>query len=264
MGLMSGPSVSQWSSSMPNWKKNFFMDLALCKEGGIVMLKQGRVYLNIIVCFNIKISLHWNWGTYSKPWKTGPDQRHKKVYGQECLIARSWTLLLSSSTDWRMTVMRTYFLSKCVAFVCIYVSGWRAGAHTAPYHSLEWHIGGPHQSAVHPSDNWSPLAPSTPLWDLCVSALVDSCSSPALLRFTLMFNPILTVSSFSPRSRSASHEYPKVCLLDRIIPLFKATGDDSSATKNTLNGSSALSHCFSGFPLLSLSLPSVFVPLGFY
>lgn len=142
-----------------------------------------------------------------------------------------------------------------------------AGAHTA-HHSPEWPLGGPHpgviQSAVHPPDNWSPLAPCTPLCDLCVSALVDSCPSPALLGFTLMFNPILTVSSFSPRSRSASHEYPKVCLLDRIIPLFKATGDDSSATENTLNGSSALSLCFSLFPLLSLSLPSVFVPLGFY
>lgn len=113
------------------------------------------------------------------------------------------------------------------------------------------------QSDVHPPDNWSPLAPSTPLWDLCVSALVDSCPGPALLRFTLMFNPILTVSSFSPRSRSASHEYPKVCLLDRIIPLFKATGDNSSATKNTLNGSSSLSLCFSRFPLLSNSLLSL-------
>lgn len=141
---------------------------------------------------------------------------------------------------------------------------WRAGALT-PYLSPEWYLGGPHagviQSAVHPPDNWSPK--HTPLTPLCFF-LVDSRPSPALLWFTLMFNPILTVSSFSPRSRSASHEYPKVCLLDRIIPLFKATGDNSSATKNTLNGSSALSLCFFRFPLLSLSLPSVFVPLGFY
>lgn len=114
-----------------------------------------------------------------------------------------------------------------------------AGAHTAPYRSPEKHLGGPHpgviQSAVHPSDNWSPLAPSTPLGDLCVSALVDSCPSPALLTFTLMFNPILTVSSFSPRSRSTSHEYPKVCLLDRIIPLFKATGDDSPQETHSMD-----------------------------
>lgn len=139
-----------------------------------------------------------------------------------------------------------------------------AGAATTPYHSPEWHLEAPHpeviKSAVHASGNWSPLTPSTPFWDLCVFALVDSCPSPTLLRFTLMFNPILTVSFFSPRNRSASHEYPKVCLLDRIIPLFKATGDDSSATKNTLNGSSALLLCFFAFlyslshSLLSLSL----------
>lgn len=159
--------------------------------------------------------------------------------------------------------MRTYSVTKFDVYMFVRLG---AGAHTMPYHSHERHLGGPHpgviQSVVHPSDNWSPLAPSTPLWDLCVSALVDSRPSPALLRLTLMFNPILTVSSFSPPSRSASHEYPKVCLLDRIIPLFKATGDDSSATKNTLNGSSALSLCFSRFPLLSL--PPAFVPLCFY
>lgn len=78
-----------------------------------------------------------------------------------------------------------------------------AGAHTTAYHSPEWHLEAPHpeviQSAVHAPGNWSPLTPSTPLWDLCVFALVDSCPSPTLLRFTLMFNPILTVSFFSPR-----------------------------------------------------------------
>lgn len=119
------------------------------------------------------------------------------------------------------------------------------------------------QSTVHPPDNWSPLAPSTPLWDLCVSAAVDSCPGPALLGFTLMFNPILTVSSFSPRSRSASHEYPKVCLLDRIIPLFKATGDNNSTTKKHTQWiffSLALFLSLS----FALSLPSVFVPLGFH
>lgn len=98
----------------------------------------------------------------------------------------------------------------------------------------------------------------TPFWGFCAPALVDS--SPAL---TLMFNPILTVSFFGSKNRSASHEYPKVCLLDRIIPPFKATMDDSLATKNTLNGSSAFFLCFFHFPLLSLSLPSVFVPMGF-
>lgn len=124
--------------------------------------------------------------------------------------------------------MRTYFVTGSNV-------SWGVGAHTTAYHSPEKPLEGPHpgviQSAVHPSGNWSQLAPSTPLGDLCVSALADSCLSPALLTFTLMFNPILTVSSFSQWSRSASHEYPKVRLLDRIIPLFKATGDDSSATK---------------------------------
>lgn len=86
---------------------------------------------------------------------------------------------------------------------------------------------------VHPVDHQSPLALSAPLCDLCVSALVDSCPGPALLRSTLMSNPILAVSSFSPRSRSASHEYPKVCLLDRIILPFKATGGQFFSHKKT-------------------------------
>ena len=139
-----------------------------------------------------------------------------------------------------------------------------AGAHTM---SLSWKalmlesfkVLSTHQTTV----PWLSTAPQhSPLIPLCFCT--GWFTSPVLLTFTLMFNPILTVSSFSPPSRSASHEYPKVCLLDRIIPLFKATGDNSSATENTLNGSSALSLCFFRFPLLSLSLPSVFVPLGFY
>lgn len=148
-----------------------------------------------------------------------------------------------------------------------------AGAHTTVYHSPEWHLEAPHpqviQSAVHAPGNWSPLTRRTPLWDLCVFALVDSCPSPTLLRFSLMFNPILTVSFFSPRNRSASHEYPKVCLLDRIIPLFKATGDDSSATKkHTQWIFCSLALFLSGLHSLSLPhsllLPPVFVPLGLY
>lgn len=119
------------------------------------------------------------------------------------------------------------------------------------------------QSPVHPADHQSPLALGAPLCDLCVSALVDSCPGPALLRSTLMSNPILTVSSFSPRSRSASHEYPKVCLLDRIIPPFKAAGDNSSATKKHTQWiffAPALFLWLSFAP----SLPSVFVHLGFH
>lgn len=112
---------------------------------------------------------------------------------------------------------------------------------------------------VHPEDHQSPLALGAPLCDLCVSALVNSCPGPALLRSTLMSNPILTVSSFSPRSRSASHEYPKVCLLDRIIPSpFQSHwGTILQPQKNTLNGSSSLSLCFFGFPLLPHSLLSL-------
>lgn len=89
------------------------------------------------------------------------------------------------------------------------------------------------QSPVHPADHQSPLALGAPLCDLCVSALVDSCPGPALLRSTLMSNPILTVSSFSPRSRSASHEYPKVCLLDRIIPPFQSRWGQFFSHKKT-------------------------------
>lgn len=141
--------------------------------------------------------------------------------------------------------------------LCVCFSDWGTGAHATPLHSSEWPSGGPHprviQSAVHAPGNQPPMAPSTPLGDLCGSPLVDSCSSPALLRLTLMFNPILAVSSFSPQSCSAGHEYPKVCLLDRIIPLFKATGNDSSAAKNTLNES--LLSCFVSLSFLySLSL----------
>lgn len=109
------------------------------------------------------------------------------------------------------------------------------------------------QRPVHPVDRLSPPALGAPLCDLCVSALVDSCPGPAPLRSTLMSNPILTVSSFSPRSRSASHEYPKVCLLDRIIPpapLSKPLGTILQPQKNTLNGSSSLPLCFSASPLL--------------
>lgn len=121
----------------------------------------------------------------------------------------------------------------------------------------------PFTVCVHPVDHQSPLALHAPLCDLCVSALVDSCPGPALLRSTLMSNPILTVSSFSPRSRSASHEYPKVCLLDRIILPFKATGDNSSATKKHTQWiffAPALFLWLSFAP----SLPSVFVHLGFH
>lgn len=116
-------------------------------------------------------------------------------------------------------------------------------------------------STLHrPGLHRSPVPPSTALWYLCVSALVDLCPSPVLLRSTLMFNPILTVSSFSPRSRSASHEYPKVCLLDRIILLFKASGDNSSTTK-THSMDLLLSRFVSSAFFYS---PSLFVPLGCY
>lgn len=139
-----------------------------------------------------------------------------------------------------------------------------AGAHVTLYHSPGVDISGPSfKVCVHPADHQSPLALTAPLCDLCVSALVDPCPGPALLRSTLMSNPILTVSSFSPRSRSASHEYPKVRLLDRITPPPTPTppfqsywGQFLGHKKNTLNGSSSLPLCFFGFPLLPHSLLS--------
>lgn len=102
-------------------------------------------------------------------------------------------------------------------------------------------------STYHTTGPCRPPAQSVePLRLIHVPAL---CSSDS----PLMFNPILTVSSFTLQSCLASHEYPKVRLLDRIIPPFKANEGDSSATKNALNGSFALLLCFSHFPLLSLS-----------
>lgn len=140
------------------------------------------------------------------------------------------------------------------------------GARTTPCHSPEWHLGGPHLwvivSPVHTPDNSSPLAPSHPSETHVFSAVADSRPSPVLFASTLMFNPILTVSSFSPPSRSAGHEYPKVHLLDRIIPSFKATGDDSLVTKKHPQWIFCSLALFLSFSFFCLFLPSVFVPLG--
>lgn len=162
-------------------------------------------------------------------------------------------------------------VSLYLIFLRVYVCTYLILDDRCTHHSISFSwmdLGVPHlgiiQSAIQPPDNWSPLDPITPLWDLCVSAMANSYPSPALLRFTLMFNPILAMSSFSPRSCSASHEYPKVCLLDRIIPPFKATEDNSSATKKHTQWIFCSLALFLSFSSLILSLPSVFVPLGFY
>lgn len=105
-----------------------------------------------------------------------------------------------------------------------------------------------------------------PLWDLCGSAVDDSCPNPALLTVTLMFNPILTVSSFSSPSRSVGHEYPKVCLLDRIIPPFQSHGGQFFNHKKTHSMDLLLS-CLDSFIFLFFLTPFsllFFVSLGLY
>lgn len=108
--------------------------------------------------------------------------------------------------------------------ICALRFGWQV--HVS--HPPELLLAGPPgviQSSAKPTRHLAPVALSSALW------LANSCSCPAILRFTLIFNLILTVSSFSLQICWASHEYPKVCLFDRIIPLSKPTGDNYSVTK---------------------------------
>lgn len=109
---------------------------------------------------------------------------------------------------------------------------------------------------VHPADHQSPLALSAPLCDLCVSALVNSCPGPALLRSTLMSNPILCPPSVHGAALPVMN-IQRSAYLTGLSPLSKPLGTILQPQKNTLNRSSSLPLCFFGFPLLPHSLLSL-------